>query len=65
MRKMNGAPCPLHGVRGDRPLSEIAGSWERIPEGLRREIEAQLEAGESLLACFAPDLNERLSLRRG
>ncbi len=46
-------------------MNEIAGSWENISEGLRREIEAQLEAGESLLACFAPDLNERLSYAPG
>jgi ATP-binding cassette, subfamily B, bacterial len=42
-------------------LNEIVGYWESLPEARRGEVEAQLEPGESLLACFTPDLNERLS----
>jgi ATP-binding cassette subfamily B protein len=39
--------------------------WKTLPVGRNREVEAQLEPGENLLAWFAPDLDERLFFAQG
>jgi len=44
----------------DRPLD----AGRTIPESWKREVQAQLEAGESVAAWFEPDLDQRLLFAR-
>jgi ATP-binding cassette subfamily B protein len=46
-------------------LNRILDPWETLHPARRREIEAKLEPGESVLASFAPDLNQQLQYCRG
>jgi ATP-binding cassette subfamily B protein len=41
-------------------LSTIPDPWSKVPAARRREIEDRLEAGETVLGWFEPDLDERL-----
>src|ERR1700722_14567931 len=44
----------------DRPLD----AGHTIPESWKREVQAQLEAGETVAAWFEPDLDQRLLFAR-
>lgn len=39
--------------------------WDALPEPWREEMAGQLESGETMLAWFEPDLDERLHYARG
>jgi ATP-binding cassette subfamily B protein len=46
-------------------LTGTTDAWQTLPQAWRREVENRLESGETLLAWFEPDLDERLSYARG
>ncbi|MGH7223541.1 MAG: ABC transporter ATP-binding protein, partial [Gemmataceae bacterium] len=46
-------------------MTETNEKWDLLPPKWRDEATSQLEAGETLLACFEPDLDERLHFARG
>jgi ATP-binding cassette subfamily B protein len=41
-------------------LTQTTDPWKTLPQGRQREVEAQLQPGENLLAWFEPDLDRRL-----
>src|ERR1700730_17819393 len=46
--------------RSGKPLSGTTDAWDTLPQGHRHAVENQLEPGETLLAWFEPDLDQRL-----
>src|SRR5262249_4359845 len=50
--------------RRSRALNRTS-AWATLPQNWHAEVTAQLEPGESLLAWFEPDLDERLHYAQG
>jgi ATP-binding cassette subfamily B protein len=46
-------------------LPERLDPWKTLPVGRHREVQSRLEPGETLVAWFAPDLDERLFYAEG
>jgi ATP-binding cassette subfamily B protein len=55
---------PASGEKGEN-LNGTNEKWDALPAPWREKASAQLEAGETLLAWFDPDLDERLHYARG
>src|SRR5207253_6963089 len=56
---------PSGTFRSGPPLAGTLDEWSAVPEPWRGEVAARLEAGESVLAWFAPDLDTRLHYAEG
>ena len=56
----------MHVTDSERsPLDVSTDAWQCIPSSRREEIRRRLEPGETVLACFAPDLENALRYAQG